>query len=285
MSQIVIISNKIDGYSQQRLQVEAQNKGLNTHFINPQNCFIEISKTANITKVESILIRSTGVTFDDVDLTLADNLSGGKIPIHNNIELIQKFRSKDLQMSVLSHKSLPIIPTFVLRGKSSLENLSKISNGPYILKTVRGNQGRGVIYLENKKSLLSLLETFQDLNDQRFILQPFLFHKKEYRVFVINKKVIGAIEKQISDRNQFKMNAHNTFEGKYIPSDIIPKKINSLVEDLVEKFDFTYAGLDVFIADNKAYLCEVNLSPGFEHFEKYSKKNIANYIIQASLRN
>jgi hypothetical protein len=86
--------------------------------------------------------------------------------------------------------------------KEVLEDIFSISkNNKYVLKMNRGNQGIGVNLISGTQSLKSILETFHALNDQKFIIQPYIEHKKELRIFVIKNQIMAIIEKTITSED------------------------------------------------------------------------------------
>ena len=54
----------------------------------------------------------------------------------------------------------------------------------------------------------------------------------------------------------------------------------SQVEGLAKALDLDIAGVDLLFDDIGYKICEVNSNPGFEGMENYTKKNIAEEIVQ-----
>jgi ribosomal protein S6--L-glutamate ligase len=158
-----------------------------------------------------------------------------------------------------------------------LDNSSISKNQKYILKMNRGNQGIGVNFINGNKSLQSILETFSALNDQKFIIQPYIEHKTELRVFIIKNKIIAIIEKTIN-KNEFRGNSKRS-KAKVIKE--LPKNIIDEVIRISKLSQLDYCGIDILITGKKHYFLEVNAVPGFKQIEELSSINIAKELILA----
>ena len=198
----------------------------------------------------------------------------------NPLERLKLFRSKDTQSLFFNEHNIPAIKTLLYRGKltSDLEKeLLCLSNEEkYILKMNRGNQGIGVNYLESHKSLISVLETFHAMRDQRFLIQPYVPHKKEWRVLFVGREIIACIEETIS-KEDFRGNAKRSI-GKLIKK--IPRELESMAHKAFLHSGLDYAGIDLLeTIDGQILVLEVNAVPGFEQAEELSGYNIARELL------
>ena len=140
---------------------------------------------------------------------------------------------------------------------------------------VRGNQGIGVNLVNGLQSLKSILETFNALRDQKFIIQPYIKHTREWRVFIIKNEIIGIIERKLS-ADDFRGNSKRS-TGKII------KKISTEMQDEIIRgatlSGLDYCGVDIIDNGSNFYFLEFNPVPGFEQMEKLSGLNIARELI------
>lgn len=140
----------------------------------------------------------------------------------------------------------------------------------------RGNQGIGVNFLEGQKSLQSVLETFHAMKDQRFIIQPYIEHKKEWRLFIIKGEILAVIEKTLH-ASDFRGNSKRS-TGKIIKK--IPKDLSLMALSAFTFSGLDYAGVDVLLSDKgEMKILEVNPIPGFEQAEELSGINIARELL------
>jgi RimK family alpha-L-glutamate ligase len=226
--------------------------------------------------------RTTGTNYDDFDLTVTKHHEDLGLKITNPLNQLKLFRSKDLQSLFLKEQNLPTIPTLMYRGSmteelsTEIKKLTPAKSEKYILKMTRGNQGIGVNFLESHKSLLSVLETFHAMKDQRFIIQPFIPHTREWRIFILKGVILAAIEKTLK-KEDFRGNAKRS-QGKLLKK--IPRELEAISIKAFAASKLDYAGIDLLCTDNgEIKILEINAIPGFEQAEELSGKNIARELL------
>jgi ribosomal protein S6--L-glutamate ligase len=283
IKQIIIISESPDLYTTKRLLHEATKQKIAANYVNPyKNTLVFKNKDSFENNLSSVCFhRTTGIRYDDQDLTLSRYYKYLGHQISNPIEHLEKFRNKDTQSIFFIEHNFSSIPTISTRGNVDNDNLEKFfsisKNQKYILKMNRGNQGIGVNFINGNKSLQSILETFSALNDQKFIIQPYIEQKTELRVFIIKNKIIAIIEKTIN-KNEFRGNSKRS-KAKVIKE--LPKNIIDEVIRISKLSQLDYCGIDILITGKKYYFLEVNAVPGFKQIEELSSINIAKELILA----
>jgi len=166
--------------------------------------------------------------------------------------------------------------------KEQIEDQMKLFNGntyPVILKTLVGEQGKGVMKIESFESLFSVLQTMWS-NKINVIIQEFIEADYDIRVIVVNGEPIAAM-KRIHSEDDFRSNVHQgakTAKHKLTDEEI---EISKKVSNVIGAF---WLGLDI-ITDKKGnkYLLEVNTSAGTEGIEEETGMNIVSYIIKQIL--
>ena len=235
------------------------------------------------------LHRSSGITFDDFDLLVSDNLIHEGAIIENTPKVLRNFRDKEKQSFFFFKKNVPQVPTLCIRGVPDHSILHEVDDIFYpflkeevfVLKTNRGNRGLGVNIIRGKDSLFSFLETFWAMKDQRFILQPYIHGAEEFRIFLLKGECLGGILKQQPKPYDFRKNSERAISHpKYFKAKMLPKEILELSRKIFEESGAFYLGLDFLITSEGPLIIEMNCSPGFEQFEKFSGINIAKEIIQ-----
>lgn len=291
---LIVSSESPHLYTTKRLLTEALKLKYSPEWKNPYQ-YLMINETRKSDKSRLQLTpsslyfhRTTGIRYDDFDLVVSsfhqDNLN---FKITNPLSSLEHFRSKDRQAIFFNRHGLSSIPTISYRGElseSSWDQIQRLSPGKqqgkqqeqkYILKMVRGNQGIGVNLVNGATSLKSLLETFNALKDQKFIIQPFVPHQKEWRVFVIKNEIVSIIERTLN-KNDFRGNSKRS-SGKLI------KKIHSKIQDevlrAVDLSGLDYCGVDIIANGEDFQFLEMNPVPGFEQVEELSGINIARELI------
>ena len=274
---IIIASLNPELYTTKRLLAEAVKLKHSPIYINPYQSKLTQQK---VKLSGTFFHRTTGTNYDDFDLVVSKYHEIQGMKVTNPVERLKIFRTKDLQALFLMEYGLPLIKTLLYRGELNdtiRSDISKLShNNKYILKMNRGNQGIGVNYLESEKSLLSVLETFHAMKDQRFIVQPYIAHKKEWRFFIIKGEIIACIEKTLN-KEDFRGNAKRSI-GKILKK--IPDALQSIAINAFKFSGLDYAGIDLLQSDAGEFLIlEINPIPGFEQAEELSRRNIARELL------
>lgn len=276
---VIISSLNPNLYTTKRLLEEATKLKHSTFYINPYQSSLPTKEKVT----EGLYFhRTTGTNYDDFDLVVTKHHKNMGMKVTNPLEVIPTFRAKDLQWLFFNEYKLPAIPTHLYRGEMTEKiesDLAKLGGREqkFILKMSRGNQGIGVNFLESKKSLQSVLETFHAMKDQRFIIQPFIAHKKEWRIFILKGAILACIEKTLA-RDDFRGNAKRSESGKMLKK--IPAELELVALKAFEASGLDYAGIDLLLSDQgKIMLLEINPVPGFEQAEKLSGLNIARELM------
>lgn len=286
---LILLAENENLYSSKRLMDEARILGLEAEHINPYQVSFELTPhSTHDCQNTFVLHRSTGIRFDDFDLCLSEHLESHGATIINSLKTIRTLRDKLSQHLFFEKAGLPAMPTFAMRGKLDLEKLEDVctrfsalsKESKFIVKTERGNKGIGVNLLESKQSLFGLLETFWGMQDQRFILQPYL-PGDEFRVLIIGGVITGVIHKQAS-QSDYRKNANRSI-GVYKTIDQVPAMIIDTAKKCYNQAEALVAGIDLIYHNSQVYILECNLVPGFEAMEALSGKNHAREIITAAL--
>jgi RimK family alpha-L-glutamate ligase len=121
---------------------------------------------------------------------------------------------------------------------------SKDISFPLVMKSLDGHGGKEV-YLINFKNELKQ-------SDKGFIYQKFLPNKGDVRLYVLNKKVIGAVKR--SNDKDFRSNFSLGGEvEEYIPS----KEMKDIAIKISEILDADYIGVDFIICDKGFIVNEI----------------------------
>ena len=201
------------------------------------------------------------------------------VPVINSSDAIDNVKDKLYTHQILAQSNLDIPKTMLLKHPIDVDFVQKNIGFPAIVKTISGSYGRGVFLAETKKQLKQLL-TMAELvkSSYNIIIQEFIKDTwgKDLRVLVVNNKVVGCMMRQSQD-DDFRANITRGGEG-------FPYEVNEQIEWLSSEsskaLDLDIAGVDLLF-DNGGYkICEVNSNPGFEGMENFTKKNIAEEIVQ-----
>ena len=201
------------------------------------------------------------------------------VVVVNGSDAIDNTKDKLYSHQILAQSNLDIPKTMLLKHPIDIDFVQKHIGFPAIVKTISGSYGRGVFLAETKKQFKQLL-TMAELTKPSYniIIQEFIKDTwgKDLRVLVVNNKVVGCMMRQSKD-DDFRANISRGGEG-------FPYEVNEQIEWLssesAKALDLDIAGVDLLFSGEGYKICEVNSNPGFEGMETYTKKNIAEEIVQ-----
>jgi gamma-F420-2:alpha-L-glutamate ligase len=279
--------NPENSYESNRLIEEFKKENINIDVINPNDIDIFVNKdnkksilvNGETLPLPKFVIPRTGSGTTYFIKAVIRHLERMGVTLINGSDAIDNVKDKLYTQQILAESNLNIPKTMLLKHPIDVEFVKKNLGFPVVVKSLSGSFGARVFLAENKKQFEQLLKMAQITNSKfNIIIQEFIkdSYGKDLRVFVVNNKIVGCMMRQAPD-GEFRANIHRGGEG-------IPYEINEEIEWLAlesaKLMGLDIAGVDLLF-DNGGYkICEVNSSPGFRGMETYSKKNIAEQIVQ-----
>jgi len=161
---------------------------------------------------------------------------------------------------------------------NALEEEKKITY-PFVIKTLRGTHGIGVMKVDSRSSLVSVAQLLSK-EGLDFMLQEFCKHERSARIIMIGKEMLAAnLRGQPKSKDEFRTNAHLGSETeKYEPSE----DELAIARRIVELFGANFCAIDYLITEEKEIIVlEVNGSPGLENIQtNWPDKDLAKGVIE-----
>lgn len=147
---------------------------------------------------------------------------------------------------------------------------------PFIIKTLSGAQGVGVMLTESQNSASSLLATLQAAQIST-LSQHFIAESKgeDIRAFVIGQNVVASMVRQGAS-GEFRANIHQGGMAQRIELSFAEQQ---LALKATQALGLEVAGVDLIRSRQGLKVLEVNASPGLEMIEKVSGVDIARQMI------
>jgi len=127
--------------------------------------------------------------------------------------------------------------------------------------------------------LMSWLETFYVMGDQKWIVQPFMNDSREIRFFMVKDKKPIILEKYISEDN-FKGNFHQGATSIQLSLAETPQIVIDLAYEAFRMSGAYYASIDLLYRNNKAYILELNNSPGLREVEAKLDLDVGKFLFE-----
>ena len=277
---LIILCTNFDNYSIKRLKQESRQIVLLNPLEKKSELLERIQEEHPLHK-SIILNRVSGISYDDSDLILLEKLKRSGYKVLGDISHYKTFRCKWEQYTFYQKYNLETIDTYNVEdldlSLSPLDHIKPIV--PVIAKPKRSNQGRGIVSLKGDQSLSS------QLKDPRYVIQPFLEKKAEYRVLISMNSIIGVMKKT-SNGDQMILSAKNAQLKYYrnlseISNTTIKKELESKTNTLLKLINLPFIAIDYLVTrDDKVKILEINTCPGFEYFEKISSQNVAKSLLE-----
>lgn len=271
--------------------------GFETYLLHIEDITFEISNTPVIKSPHIDLPELDVILFREVfrkmkaAIMLARYLktNSNVLVIDNNLSTEQFLVNKVREGLTLKAAGLPFPKTFyALTLEQYLNNLEYIESFlgyPLLVKHNSAGKGAKIYKVDSREELVDKIKQINAEDPKkaikRYHLQEFLNLKADYRVLVVGRKVVGAMQR-IPKEGEFRANF--SLGGSVKPVELTPE-LKSLAERATQAVNSDFAGVDVvYTTENKPYILEVNRTPGFEGFTKAHKIDVpqlfVDYILQ-----
>lgn len=284
---IAVLSRNSELYSTSRLVEEITKKGHEAKVLDAVKCSVSIEKG----KPGIIYNGSVLDAFDAIIPRIGSTITFYGTAIVRQFEMMHTFTTAESQAIIRSRdklRSLQIlsrsgigIPRTVFanfpKDADVVSLINKVGGTPVIIKLLEGTQGVGVILAETENSAKSIIEAFSGLQTN-ILIQEFIKESKgvDIRAFVINGKVVGAMERQGAE-GEFRSNLHRGGSGRVIK---LTKEEKLIAIKAAKVLGLNIAGVDMLRSNNGSLIIEVNSSPGLEGIETVTGINIAQKIVE-----
>lgn len=228
-----------------------------------------------------VLLPRIGSTIDDFELSVAAHLEASGLCLLNTASAVNIARDKFWTLQALASNGLDVPRTELLHRDSDPSPAVRSLGGfPLVLKPRRGRKGRGVMLVEDEKTVAGALSGLHGAGEavllQEFINGPDL---RDLRVIVIRGKVIAAVRRE-SPAGDFRSNIGQGGEGR--PVELTPREI-AVAQRAAAAVHLDVAGVDLFSLPERIYALETNYTPGLVNVEAVSGVDVSGAIIRAAV--
>ncbi len=286
---IIILTRSILPYSTHRIIEELRNKNVEVciydyilirmYLSNAKKILYYLDK--KIPKPDGVIPR-IGTSGLEYAVSVLNQFELMGIPTLNSAMSIYNTKNKLLTSQILLQHNLPIAKTLSVASFTNAKQIAKIlGDPPYVIKILQGSQGNGVIYVDNKFSLMSVLDTLNFLGEE-VIIQHYIKESKkcDYRVLVLYGEVIGAMKRK-AHRSDFRSNVH---KGGICTEVDIADSLKTLAIKTSRILGLDFAGVDFLFTKDGPVIIEVNSTAGFKGMEEATGNNIAKIIVERFLK-
>ncbi len=207
------------------------------------------------------------------------------IKIINNYTATMRAKNKLRTIQMLTKNKIPIPKTYVLNSSEHLEEVIKdIGSFPIIIKALAGSHGSGVSIVESKRGLKSLLDLLTNSgNSEPIMIQEYIKESsgKDIRVFIVGKRIVGAMERIATKKGEFRSNFHL---GGRVRVAEMSRKEKDIAFAAIRACGLDIAGVDILRTNKGPKVLEVNSNPGLEGITEATGRDIAGEIIKYTVQ-
>lgn len=280
----IISVRGFDYHPTRRLHEAALERGHTIALIHPYHVWpilkggrYHFSEFPSIHSLDAVLPRQ-GATIGESCLALIRQLSLTNIPVINNFDAIWLAKNQFHTLMTLTAQRIPVLDSVFVNEPGGFPRAVKELDGyPVVVKEISGRQGSGVFLVKAPQEIQPLLERrFQPRKG--LLVQKYIapHGRRDIRVFVIGRQVIGAME--LSPRaGDFRANFHLTGASRWV---MLSAAMEASAIQAVDALGLEIAGVDIIIdPHNQFYILEVNYAPGFKGLEAATGLDIAGRMI------
>lgn len=207
------------------------------------------------------------------------------VPVMNKEAPVLRAKNKIKTLQILTREHVPVPKTYVVNHAEYIDDvISEVGPFPVILKAVSGSHGRGVSIIESKRGLKSIIEMFANEGDaEPLMVQEYVRESKgkDVRVFIVGKKIVGAMERIAQKRGEFRSNFHL---GGRVRVASMSRKEKDVAFAAIKACGLDFAGVDILRTNSGPKVIEVNANPGLEGITLATGRDIAGTIIDYAVK-
>jgi ribosomal protein S6--L-glutamate ligase len=268
----------------------AKRLGHELHIFDVSQCRLNFGKSPHVLienkrfKFRTLLVR-VGTYHKLVELQSSVINQFEMMGVHtiNSFESIMIAKNKIRQLQILSKHRIAMPKTFAIHSSLFTQDITKtVGSFPVIIKTPVGSQGVGVVLVESKRGLRSLLDVMTSEADGisgPVIIQEYVRESrgKDLRIFVVGNKIVGAMDRVANQKGEFRSNF--SLGGRVKIAELSTQE-KRLALRATSAIGLDISGVDIVRSKTGPKVLEVNSNPGLKAITEATGKDIAEEIIR-----
>jgi len=192
----------------------------------------------------------------------------------NDRAAIGTSRNKAGVLARLARAGIPVPGSVLVSNpvdESTLESVFERFDPPVVVKPTSATRGIGVTKVGERDSFLgvcdylNLVHEFPATGDKSFLVQEFVPDARDYRVMVVDSECVGAVERRGTGWK------HNVHRGASAVGVSVSEEMATLAEDVSERLEIPYLGVDFLVSDDRTVVTETNARPTIDDASKYQE--------------
>lgn len=274
------------------LRAAAQKQGHQLVVIFAKDCQMKFDRKPSLLiknhehkKINVVIVRANFLTNIEFKNSLIRQFELAGIKVINRSVAVRRAKNKLNTVQILTEAKIPVPKTYIVNHAEYLDDvINDIGRFPVILKTTTGSHGSGVSIIESRRGLKSIIDMITKNRDSEpLIIQEYVKESKgkDLRVFIIKKRIIGAMERIATKKGEFRSNFH--LGGRVRVATLSPEE-KKIAFKAVAACGLDFAGVDIIRTNSGPKILEVNANPGLEGITLATGRDIAGEIIKYAVK-
>lgn len=282
---IIILSRNGELYSTRSLYNAVRRKNHFVRVIDHMNCDLKLSNDENCVFFEGhslkgydAIIPRIGYTVTHYGAAVIRQFESMGVFTTLRAQALLNARDKLSCLQLLSARGIKVPASIASNSAYGLLQLaSELKDFPKILKVLSGTHGSGVIKIDQRDVLETMVETFIGIR-QRILLQDFIREAsgEDLRVLVVDGRVVASMIRK-APPGEFRSNLHRGGIG--VKAELTSEEEEIAIES-ARIMGLKVAGVDMLRSHEGPLVLEVNASPGLEGIETITQVDVASKIIE-----
>ena len=227
---------------------------------------------------DTICIVRGSVARRDAYLDLISQLEKVGISVVNSRQTISICADKYRSALRFADTGVPTPKTALVQSEETLQSSLDIigEEYPMILKTLRGSKGVGVIFIESRRQLTSLIQLLMKQDEKtELLLQSYIKSDFDVRVIILNNEILASMRRDVL-KGDFRSNYS---QGAKVKEYSLTSEEKRICMDASKAVDGIYTAVDFIKNGKDTFVLEVNSSPGTEGIEEATGRNLIKEIL------
>lgn len=281
-------SNDPGAYETRRFIEAGRKQGINVTVIKPEQFDLCVTRddrdsvlvNGRVVQLPDFVLPRISGTVNYFTLAVIRHLERLGVPCFNGSESMEQVKDKLHSQQILAENGIPVPNTMLAKFPVNVELVEQNLGFPVVVKTLVGTHGSGVFLCDDHDRFGDLIELIGETQpNMHLIFQEFVkaSHGRDLRVFVIDGKVVAAMQRTAGDGG-FKANFSR---GGKVESFKIDDVIAELAIESAQTLGLDIAGIDILFDKDGYKICEANAAPDFRGLESCCNVSIADEIMSS----
>lgn len=277
MSASILLIGNIRSKSTLRLKEEADKLGLVFDMVQPSSIALsentvatsDTTLTRDFLEYDVYFFRGITKSMDRMHKVAHALAQKGKRVVEQCLVSDVLPHDKDVPQS---KNNLYTVPLSHMVTKDTAQTVATEIGFPLVFKKLHSSKGKGVRKVSSQEELTTCMQALKG----ECLLQTYYEIAYDTRVLVVGDKVLGGINRHKREGEDFL----TTAPGGLRESVELTQGQRDAALEATRLHGLEISGIDMFTVNGEIYIIEVNASPQFRVFEKYTGMNVAKEILE-----